>query len=279
MQIDDEKIHQIQGIHFQLSACDSTQSLYESVLKSINDLLNADHSFFHGINKDKKPVSRSDFGFRQADSRYLSILDKYYDDYYQHDPIYNYLLEHAKANSHVLISPKEFISDDEFEQSNFSQELIKPYLNFIGGVDHILCLLLCDKNNPAAIFFFFREKDKPAFTEQDQTMLELIVAPLIVNVRRIAIQEKVLERDFIISELSESNDSVLSGKQTNSKTKSFGLTERESDVSSLIMEGKTNIVIADELGVSIRTIENHLRAIYKKLNIHNRTALASLMHQ
>ena len=277
--IEQAQILEIQTIHFNLAACNTVQSLYETVLKNINVLLDANQSFFHGINKDLKPVSRSAFGFDQSDPGFLEILDKYYDEYYQRDPVYKYLIEHAGESNHILVSPQEFLSDEEYRNSNFYKEFINPYIKFIGSIDHVLCLLLYDAGHPVAVFFFFREKSKPAFTIREKQLLELIVSPLIVNVRRITMEEQVLERDYIINELRLVGHETNSVERMVSIQETYGLTKREVDVSLLIMDGMTNILIADKLGVSSRTVDNHLQAIYKKLNIHNRTALANLMHQ
>lgn len=51
------------------------------------------------------------------------------------------------------------------------------------------------------------------------------------------------------------------------------LTPRQSEIASLLRLGMSNIQIAGELGISIRTVQNHLRVIYEKCNVHNRTAL------
>ncbi len=105
------------------------------------------------------------------------------------------------------------------------------------------------------------------------------MSPLIVNVRRITIEEQVLERDYIINELRQVGRDISSKDRKDSIKDTYGLTRREVEVSLLIMDCMTNILIADKLGISSRTIDNHLQAIYKKLNIHNRTALARLMNQ
>lgn len=55
----------------------------------------------------------------------------------------------------------------------------------------------------------------------------------------------------------------------------FNLTVREIDVTKCIIEGKTNSEIAEELNISIRTVQNHLRSIYEKCNVHNRTSLSN----
>lgn len=61
--------------------------------------------------------------------------------------------------------------------------------------------------------------------------------------------------------------------------RSFGLTERETEIASRIAEGKCNASLAQELGISLRTGENHLRAIYRKVGVSSRTQLLSRLLQ
>jgi two-component system, NarL family, response regulator len=51
-----------------------------------------------------------------------------------------------------------------------------------------------------------------------------------------------------------------------------GLTPRETQVLTLLAEGKTDKEIADVLRNSPRTIHVHLRSIFEKLDVHDRTA-------
>jgi DNA-binding NarL/FixJ family response regulator len=46
------------------------------------------------------------------------------------------------------------------------------------------------------------------------------------------------------------------------------LTTRETEVLRLIAEGLRNKQIADGLGISIKTVEQHRQKVMKKLNIH-----------
>ena len=57
------------------------------------------------------------------------------------------------------------------------------------------------------------------------------------------------------------------------------LTDREKDLACQITLGLTNIQIAEKLGISIRTVENHLCAIYAKMNVKNRTSLTHMLSQ
>jgi DNA-binding CsgD family transcriptional regulator len=52
----------------------------------------------------------------------------------------------------------------------------------------------------------------------------------------------------------------------------FGLTPREAEVLGLVARGLHNQDIADRLSLSRRTVEQHLRSAYDKLDVHNRAA-------
>lgn len=52
-----------------------------------------------------------------------------------------------------------------------------------------------------------------------------------------------------------------------------GLTEREQTVLTLIADGLTNQEIAEQLSISVKTVERHRANIMSKLNLHSRTEL------
>lgn len=58
-----------------------------------------------------------------------------------------------------------------------------------------------------------------------------------------------------------------------------GLTERESDVAMAAMSGKPSRTIAEEQYVSVRTVDNHLRSVYRKLGISGRDELADVVQR
>ena len=53
------------------------------------------------------------------------------------------------------------------------------------------------------------------------------------------------------------------------------LTPREREVLRLIAQGQKNRVIADELGIAIKTVETHRTKIMQKLDLHNSAELAA----
>jgi DNA-binding CsgD family transcriptional regulator len=54
-----------------------------------------------------------------------------------------------------------------------------------------------------------------------------------------------------------------------------GLSSRELEVVHLVVEGLTNREIAERLGISPKTVDNHLANIFAKVGVLSRTALAT----
>jgi len=56
-----------------------------------------------------------------------------------------------------------------------------------------------------------------------------------------------------------------------------GLTNREQEISALMIEGRVNKEIADELYISIKTVRNHIYNIFQKFKVNNRTKFFIMM--
>ncbi len=57
------------------------------------------------------------------------------------------------------------------------------------------------------------------------------------------------------------------------------LTERERDVARLVIEGRPNKLIADELQISVRTVEVHRAHVFEKMNVKSAVELANLLRR
>jgi DNA-binding NarL/FixJ family response regulator len=55
------------------------------------------------------------------------------------------------------------------------------------------------------------------------------------------------------------------------------LTARETEVLSLISRGRSNVEIARELGLSVKTVQNHVSHVLAKLQVRDRTQAALRM--
>jgi DNA-binding NarL/FixJ family response regulator len=95
---------------------------------------------------------------------------------------------------------------------------------------------------------------------------------LFEQLRRVGQGEAPLSRGMtgkLFNQLSRRSRPVAESKA------SGVLSERECEVLTLVVEGFTNHQIGDELGIARNTVKNHLRSIYAKLNVNNRTQAAA----
>jgi two-component system response regulator DctR len=73
----------------------------------------------------------------------------------------------------------------------------------------------------------------------------------------------------------------LAARQTQQRLQSrlLELTERERDVMHLVLEGLPNKLIADQLDISVRTVEVHRARVFDKMEVKSAVELANLMRQ
>jgi two-component system response regulator DctR len=73
----------------------------------------------------------------------------------------------------------------------------------------------------------------------------------------------------------------LTTRQTQQRlqTRLLELTEREHDVMGLVVEGLPNKLIADQLDISVRTVEVHRSRVFDKMEVKSAVELANLMRQ
>jgi DNA-binding NarL/FixJ family response regulator len=98
-----------------------------------------------------------------------------------------------------------------------------------------------------------------------------------------AIQEAVRGGSFLSGKvaryiLGEIHSPAAPDKQGHATDEAF--TERETDVLNAIVAGHSYKEIAGTLGISFHTVNNHIRRIYEKLQVHSRgEATAKIMQQ
>ena len=89
-----------------------------------------------------------------------------------------------------------------------------------------------------------------------------------------ALQEISRGMAFISPKIAKS---LMEYFQSN-KSKSFDLSEKELLVVKLLVKGERYASIAEVLNMSINTVRFHVKNIYRKHNIHNKTVLSRYFH-
>jgi two-component system, LuxR family, response regulator DctR len=81
--------------------------------------------------------------------------------------------------------------------------------------------------------------------------------------------------DRVVQALAESQSRLMQADSSGRiRTRLERLTSREKDVMALILKGKLNKIIADELGISMRTVEVHRSNVFSKMGVRSAVELA-----
>lgn len=84
--------------------------------------------------------------------------------------------------------------------------------------------------------------------------------------------------DKLVSAIAQDAEAAAQAAQRQSITDRLGmLSEREQEVMRLLLAGRLNKVIADELGIAMRTVEVHRARIFEKMGVKSAVELSSLL--
>lgn len=120
----------------------------------------------------------------------------------------------------------------------------------------------------------------------------VLVVTMLADDASIAAAMRVGARGYVLKEAGQ--DEVLAAIRTvaaggavfgpgvaarllNLPTGGTGLTARESEVLALLGDGRSNAEIARELGLSLKTVQNHVSNVLAKLQVRDRTQAALRM--
>lgn len=124
------------------------------------------------------------------------------------------------------------------------------------GFFHHVGFCFQDERGRTLLFDFHRPARAPAFGELELARARVVAAYLCAGSRRRA-------EAFARAERMRVRDA---------------LSARELEVAEVVAHGLSNKEVAARLGISVRTVENHLRSIFGKLEITTRTRLAAELH-
>jgi two-component system response regulator DctR len=86
--------------------------------------------------------------------------------------------------------------------------------------------------------------------------------------------------DRIEQALQLSAQALLARRERQASARALAeLTEREREVMQLVVEGRPNKLIADELSISVRTVEVHRARVFEKMNVKSAVELANKLRE
>lgn len=233
-----------------LHSDDDPQACRTSAGRRLLDLFDADYFASYYWNEEKRC-----FHDRVCVNMSGENLQRY-EDYFQHrDPITRPMQRVRRA-----VSVNEILDQRDFLRTEFYNDFLAR-----DGLYYGVNLHVYDGDLPIADWRIWRGRHRQNFDRRSLAILDLL-APHLRNATRIA---RLVQR----SDLTVVREISVATIQASS-----GLSQRESQIAYHAVVGKNDAEIAGALCLSIATVRTHLRHIYRKLGVSNRSSLCrSLM--
>jgi DNA-binding CsgD family transcriptional regulator len=187
-------------------------------------------------------------------------VDQYIAGQYEGDPCYQAWKDHNEPESSYRITE---LNKDNITQKNYLQ----GYYKHMNVRDEAGCLIQLNATSTINISLM-RRRESPRFTDSEIAALHS-VTPVIQSLvlKHWALNEHCIDEHSIMT------DNVRAAMRN------FGssvLTDREHDVIYELLQGYGAQLIAERLKISIETLRNHRKNIYRKLDINSQPELFTL---
>lgn len=213
----------------------------KSFASNLMQLLNAD--FFASYSwSENDEIFTDGIGINMPESH----LKEYETFFQHHDPISHKLQQYKRA-----VNVNEIIDQRDLLQTSFYNDFLKR-----DGLYWGINLYAYHQEQNIGDIRVWRKKGKEPFSHKEMEILNIIL-PIFKN-----------------SLIHSKSLSSVHHKPTKSELlEHFSLTSREAEIAQLIIEGKMDERIAADLNISFHTVRSHIKNIFRKLNICNRSSL------
>jgi DNA-binding CsgD family transcriptional regulator len=193
-----------------------------------------------------------------------SAKHRYYTEYRERDPISRWLISANDRCDSPVATLSNLVSPQNLKRTGFFKDILQP-----DGLLHSLTLAVRDGERLLADFSVVR-----AAFEGDYTSDEIELASAILPVLEAEIRRALTPREGEAS-LPPRVHEFVRFYRASELPKQAALTAREEEVLTLVASGLSNKAVARKLRRSPDTIKNHLKAIFRKCSVSNRTALCA----
>jgi DNA-binding CsgD family transcriptional regulator len=216
-----------------------------SVGRGLLDLFRADYfASYHWNEEHRRFDDRSSVNMSDANLRR-------YEEYFQYrDPI-----TRPMQRMRCAVSVSQIMDHRDFLRTEFYNDFLARDGLYYGVNLHVF-----EGDTPIADWRIWRGRRRENFERRSLAILDLL-APHLRNATRIA---RLLTRGGTSAPTEVSVATIRA---------SVGLSEREAQIAYHAVLGKADREIAAALFVSIATVRTHLRHIYRKVGVNNRSSL------
>ena len=268
-----------------INASLDSREIRESIRFMVMDLLGAD--FYASFRWDSESNA---FTQGVAENMDLGNLSNY-DKYYRHlDPITHKLQVKSNATLVTQVIPQNALMNTEF---------YNDFLQF-DGLHYGINLFVYDGTQNIGDIRLWRQQGSGNFDDESLYLLELIKPHLCNALRNAICFERISKKHELLAEGNDSKGQQNKGQGNNEQHNNgqnhaleaeqgredtllffaqskFGLTKREAQIACNVMRGNGDKCIAKDLNITYSTLRTHIKNIYRKPDINNRTQLSYLI--
>lgn len=236
-------------IIYEIYNIEDFSQMKESVLKSIYALLPSACVSLMMANSpaaDTKTCSPVCFppDYIGMEKRFLRYMDEDYS---------RWIME---KNTSVLIRSSDMMPEAERMRTTLYQKCYAPF-----GVHYSMDCTLVKKGKFLGVLALYRAKETGDFSEEDIFLIQLLAEHLSAR---------------FYQEAAKKHRQTSSIQRLADIIRTYHLTERESEIVQLVLDGKKNSEITEYLCISKLTLKKHLQNIYRKTGTSGRMQLRTL---
>jgi len=240
-------------------ACESMADPQQETLSMLERAIGANSSVYgHMTQARQRPrvIEGTEHGVPQG------AMARWCARYHNQDPFMQRYLERLSTTTEHVVISADVISHREFVATRFYNEFLRPQ-----SIYHVMILgLKPARGAPFGVIGLHRDRHDRPFSWREAAKANLLAPCLRGAVERIHARQT-------LAALQGAGLPPAQAALQRERLAHFGLTTREAEVVQLVNRGLTSQQIADELCISVRTVGNHLRSVYEKTGVHNRTTL------
>lgn len=158
----------------------------------------------------------------------------------------------------LIYRETDIISDEARVETEYYKKVYKP-----NNWHYSLQMILARDKQFVGVVTFYRTIGKDNFQYDDIFLLDMLKDHLA----------------FRLYQQKKSGDLLEEKLTVTAATEKYELTRREQTILQLLMAGKLNLEICDELTITENTLKKHILNIYRKLGIKNRVQMFKMIKE
>ncbi|MDO4175938.1 MAG: helix-turn-helix transcriptional regulator [Bacillota bacterium] len=255
--MDNNKIGVLNNIIFQIYNIDDFEAMKREVLNSLRYLIpykcasflmasgggsQIDGSYVNSMLAD--PVCNPE-KYTEMENKYLLFEDRDFSSWILHQ------------NESLAFRITDMISDEERKKTEVYKNCFEPY-----GLHYSLDLTIASRGQLLGDLTLYRGKDESDFSDDEVWCARLLC--------------RHLNSRFYVNKYGHLTVQKVGIGQIGNLIEQFGLTKREAEILYMVMQGRKNDEICEELFVSQNTLKKHLHNLYHKTGVTSRVQLLTL---